>query len=204
MRKGTLFALVVVAGLLVASMPMVGQEKTNDQHLKEVMEAYSKFADPGEHHARLEALVGLWDIKGRFRMGPNQPWTNFHAVTEIESILGGRFVTSRALGGATEWMPRPYEGFSVMGYDNYKKKFSVVALENYSTAMQKMEGGFDQSTQTINFVGTTVDPVAAVEKSVRYTMKFDKPDRLVHTFYNQDEHGAEFIFVEETSTRRVR
>jgi hypothetical protein len=69
-------------------------------------------------------------------------------------ILGGRYQQSTTKGSFNNM---PFEGISLLGYDNAKKVFMNSWVDNMGTGILQMRGTWDPAGKTINFTSTTVD-----------------------------------------------
>jgi hypothetical protein len=96
------------------------------------IEKWAKLAAPGDHHKRLQLLVGKWDLEVS---APGQ--SPAKGTGEYGEILGGRFVTEHVkcvLGD------QPFEWYGTYGYDNARKKYTAVWMDNLGTGMDMAEG----------------------------------------------------------------
>ena len=78
----------------------------------------------------------------------------------------------------------------------------MLGLEDYSTAMNFMEGSYDKTRKTITFQGSMVEPMSGKEKEYKSTVTFENENRCVHKSYDHAPTGAEFISMKIISTRR--
>lgn len=96
------------------------------------LEQWAKLGTPGEHHRRLQLLVGKWNLEVTASdASPSK------GSAEYEEILGGRFVTEHVkvvLGD------QPFEWYGTYGYDNAKQKYTAVWMDNMGTGMDFAEG----------------------------------------------------------------
>ena len=98
-------------------------------------------------------------------------------------------------------MGQPFEGYSLVGYDNAKKIFQSSWVDNMGTGIMHMEGKWDPQLKTINFTGTSVDPSTGKEMQVRETFKWiDDNTQLMEMFIQ--ENGKEFKNMEIKFTRK--
>jgi hypothetical protein len=162
---------------------------------------FIKFGRPGEAHQRLRAMAGDWDLKGRFRVGEDGPWTDFDAKMKGDMLLGGRFLSLRIQGEATEWMPMVYEGVRILGYDNYTGEFLSVAMGNFSTAILVTKGKCEPSCSTVTLTGSAEDPLTRRTKSLKTVFHFQGGDAFRLEEYDVAPDGSAYVAIEVTHTR---
>ena len=115
------------------------------------MKAWQDYMTPGEVHKMLAADNGTWNEDITMWMDPAKP-TKSTATAENKMILGGRYQQSNHKGS---FNGMPFEGMSLLGYDNAKKAFMSSWIDNMGTGIMNMEGKWDPATKTINFTGKT-------------------------------------------------
>lgn len=71
------------------------------------------------------------------------------------------------------WMGTPYEGMSIVGYDNARKVFVSSWIDNMGTGVMQMSDPYDSASKTIHFKGTETDPVSGKQCDVREEFKFN-------------------------------
>ncbi len=146
MQRIYMVAFFLVYAMLVA-VPVTAQQQSSDDKMKERIAEYMKYSMPGEHHTHLKPLVGKWQLAGKVRVAPEAPWQEFHSESQAEWILGGRFIMEKIKGEPSQWMPQPFEGLRILGYDNYKKKYVSQWMDNFATAVFISEGQCGEETQ---------------------------------------------------------
>ena len=113
-------------------------------------------------------------------------------------IMGGRYQESKHTGS---FMGMPFEGFSLVGYDNAKKMFVTSWIDNMGTGMMFMEGKWDDKTKTIQFTGKSTDPTTGRDVAVRETFTWiDNNKQKMEMFMTQE--GKEFKTMEILFTRK--
>ena len=70
-------------------------------------------------------------------------------------MLDGRFLEQKMSSEAVGDLPA-FEGFGLLGYDNYGKRYQSLWCDTMSTVMMTSEGTPDQSGKMITFVGEAV------------------------------------------------
>lgn len=121
------------------------------------LDAFAKLAEPGEHHAHLDAMVGTWEIEGRLWMMPGQDPVPVRGTMTTRWILGGRFLESVYEG---DFMGTPVEGRGIDGYDNTSRKYVGIWMDTLSTQMARFEGQCDGTGKVRTMYAEFHDPVA--------------------------------------------
>lgn len=111
--------------------------------------------------------------------------------------MGGRYQKSEHKG---MMMGMPFEGMSLVGYDNATKKFQNIWIDNMGTGIMVMEGTWDDAANAVNLHGTMVDPISGKEMKVREVFKFIDDNNQLLEMYNTVE-GKEFKSMEIKFTR---
>jgi len=117
----------------------------------EAMEAWMLSASPSEHHAKLDAFVGTWDVTTSMWFAPGMPPQVNQGTSEIKWILDGRYIQENFQGqmqmpGAE---PQAFQGLGITGYDNVKGQYIGTWADTMSTAAISSVGQFDETTQTL-------------------------------------------------------
>jgi len=159
------------------------QATEDDVDRADLMQKWTQFALPGEHHDRFEFLAGKWDSTYTIWMeGPDKPPVIGKTVVSSKLIFGGRFLETR-MSGIThmefngEKMEVPIEGIGYLGYDNFKQKYVHFWIDNGGTGIYYSEGTSDESGKVTTFF-STVDEWQTGER--------DKPYKMVQTLIDKD------------------
>jgi hypothetical protein len=81
-------------------------------------------AKPAPQMARLQAMAGLYDVKGSYRMAAGDPPMTFAGTERISSLFGGGVVTVQAKGEG-------YEGFAALVWDPTDRVYVRVSLSSW-------------------------------------------------------------------------
>lgn len=163
-------------------------------------------ATPGHGHKQLEPMVGRWKATTRLWFGgpQSEPVTSTGEVNAAW-ILGGRFLEEQFTG--TLQMPGspravPFEGRSLLGYDNYKKMFVGSWVDNMGTSLSTYRGSFNPEGTVLTMYGEMDEPMLGVQdRMVKYVTRITGPDRMVFEMY--DLHaGADYKVMEIVYERR--
>lgn len=123
---------------------------------EEQWKAFVAAGTPGEPHRRLGRFVGTWDIVGRTWVeGPDGLVSESRGVVETRWLVPGLWLIDDV---KTTMMGQAFQGFSISGYDNVKKKYVGMWVDGMSTALLTMEGNFDREGKSLALFGTCSDP----------------------------------------------
>ncbi|MEO6693824.1 MAG: DUF1579 domain-containing protein [Ignavibacteria bacterium] len=148
------------------------------------MKAWMAYMTPGSVHDMLAKSNGEWSSEISLWMSPDAPPTKSTGTVVNSMILGGRYQQSTNLGN---FMGMPFEGISIVGYDNSKKKFVSSWVDNMGTGMVYMEGTWDDATRTVNLSGKQTDPMTGLDMVVRETFEIiDDNNQKLEMFMTQN------------------
>lgn len=143
----------------------------------EEMKAWTEYMTPGPVHEMLAKSDGEWNEELTFWMTPDGPPTKSTATAVNKMIMGGRYQLSNHTGNM---FGMPFEGVSIIGYDNAKKKFVSTWYDNFGTGIMYMEGPWDEASKSVTFTGTGVDPMTGKDCQMRqvFTIIDDKTQKI--------------------------
>ena len=203
MNRTRLLACLVM-GLMAA--PALAQEKKEkaapkkgEPDMAKMMEAWQKYATPGEAHQVLKQLAGSWTCNVKMWMAPGAPAQESPATEEAKMIMGDRYV-HEAVKGTFNGMP--FEGSGLMGYDNAKKKYIGAWIDNMGTGIMTSEGTYDAAKKTFTMEAQGIDPMTGKTMKSRGIIRIESDTKLVHEMYSKGPGGKEFKMMEITYTRK--
>ncbi|HEY9340863.1 MAG TPA: DUF1579 domain-containing protein [Hanamia sp.] len=162
------------------------------------MKAWQAYMTPGDVHKMIAESDGSWNEEVTTWMTPDAAPTKSTATVENKMILGGRYQQSTHTGN---FNGMPFEGFSILGYDNAKKVFLSSWIDNMGTGIMQMQGTWDPATKTIQFNGVSVDPITGKDVPVRQTFTLvDNNNQKMEMYMTQD--GKEMKTMEISLTRK--
>ena len=190
-----LFALLFVLGVMIVSTNLFAQEEGAGMD-PAMMKAWEEAMTPGPMHEMLANRVGKWTAEVKMWMDPSQPPTTSQATTVCEAMLGGRYFKSIHSG---DMMGMPFEGYEISGYDNVKKEFFNIWMDNMGTGIMVNTGTYDEATKTLTLTGQMTEPMGT-EMSVREVIKVIDNDHSTFEMY-VDMGGQEVKNMEISYTR---
>jgi hypothetical protein len=190
MKMRILFVIVIALGFL---MPSFAQEESAAQ-----MEMIEKLMKPGEFHEHLKDFVGAWSADVKMWMDPNAPPIISKGQATFKLIFDGRFLYGDFIG---EFMGAPFKGINIMGYDNAKKEFFSIWLDNSTTGLLSSTGVYDADTKKYHFRAVTLDPYSGQTMDLREEAYFASKDEYISITYAKPKDGKEFKNMEMKYTR---
>lgn len=198
MLRDSLVVLAVLALGVLAASADDKKPAADPAQDKAMMEAWMKFATPGEAHKKMAALEGSWDAKVKQWMAPGAPPSESAATADFKMILGGRYMT-QSFSGAM--MGQPFSGYGVSGYDNAKKATQTVWMDTFGTAMLSMTGGWDASG-ALTETGTMDDFMTGKPMTVKGQMRVADNDHMTYEMWMTGPDGKMFKDLEINYTRK--
>ena len=193
----------LVSGFVLGSVTaLLGGHALSQDHgdmdpaqMQRMMQLAEELATPGETHRRLDFFTGEWDTSTTV-MGM-EPETG---TQSIKWILGGRQLQSEVNGTV---MGRPFEGLGLLGYDNYKKKYTSVWCDSQSTTLLTSEGLADQSGKVITLYGTMDEWMDGThDKAVKYVYRIVDENTYEFEIHDLGIVPGDTKVISITATRR--
>ena len=162
--------------------------------------AWMDYATPGEMQKMLAKSDGNWigETKMWMESGSQPMMSKSEAANKM--VFDGRYQMSTHKG---DMMGMPFEGISIVGYDNSKKKFVSSWIDNMGTGIMNMEGTWNASNKSIEFKGKMTDPSRpGKDCNVREIFTFiDDNTQKMEMFGSDHKTGKEFKTMEINYTR---
>lgn len=144
----------------------------------EQMKGWMEACTPNQFHERLGKRVGEWDIEFTMIPGPGMPPMVTRGTAKISWLFQGRWLKEEF---KSTLMGMPFEGFSLMGYSNFKKKYVGTWVDSMSTSLLSFEGNPGKDGKTLFLSGAMDEPM---------TGEHDKLCRMITREVGDDE----FVF----------
>jgi len=188
-RSAAFFVLGAVA--TTAAAPLVARQEKQEMppEMAAMYAAAKKFTEPGEKHKKLEPYLGRWDVESSIPMGPGNEMKS-SMTAEISWQIAGRFLKLETKGTL---MGLPYQGFGLLGYDNFKQAFVSTWIDNMNTYKLDAQGNLAQDGTTLITYGTLDEYL---------TGENDKPVKYVYRWKDADHFAFEVhdLAIGETNT----
>lgn len=162
------------------------------------LEALDRASKPGAYHEHLKALAGRFQQEIRWWIRPGSEPNISVGLAEVTVIMGGRYVKQQVQG---EMAGEPFHGLGLIGYDNQKRKYVSIWIDNLSSGIMSGEGTCDRTGKVFTFVGSFADSVTGKQKTVRMVTRVVDADHQLFERYESRRDGEEFKTMEISSTR---
>lgn len=172
--KGTI--LTILAAILFSSI----HAQTDTSGMKN----WENYMTPGPMHAMLAKYNGTFTEELTMWMAPGAPPQKSTASVTNKMIMGGRYQESHSTGN---FGGMPFEGTSIIGYDNNKKVFQSTWIDNMGSGIAYSEGTWDAAKKAITFKGKMMDPMTGLENDFKE----------VFTFISDNEQKMEMYTVQQ-------
>jgi hypothetical protein len=151
-----------------------------------------ELANPGPMHGWLGMAAGTWKVTGRCWCEGGKP-SDASGTATIRMTLGGRWQEHVFSGSLAN---RPFVGYGLTGYDNGKKEFTQIWLDNFSTGATLSSGTLSDDKKTLTLTGTMeMGPLNAPFKS---TLTVEGENRATYsqtvTVDGQDTPMIELVY----------
>ena len=173
--------------LMIFAFSLFAQE---EQHqMSPEQKAWMEYMTPGKEHQELAKQAGDWIYESKFWMSPEQKEpTITKGTAKFESIFGGRYLSSQMDGSFTNM---PFKGRGIDGFDNTRKVYVSVWIDNMGTGIMYMEG--TEEDGKLVYKGTSVNPV---------TKESEKYKNIV-TMIDDDHFKIEMFMVAEQGNFKI-
>lgn len=151
---------------------------------------------PGPGHKAMEHFAGDWqcDVKCWMEAG-GQPEQS-SATAKATWIMGGRFLQEEFHG---QMMGRPFNGRTILGFNNIKQTFQSVWVDDMNTAMFVSEGRGDNKVITLEGESSCA-ATGRTKVPMRVVLRVIGPDK--HLFEMYDGSRDNLKTLEITYTRQ--
>lgn len=205
--RNVLFGSALVVATALITTQVVSQDKPKPGGMPQMtpeqqaeMAKWEEFAKPGPNHQLLQKKAGRWNGLVKHWMDPAAPPMEMKCTAEVESIFDGRYFTEEIEGEGM--MPgETFLGKSFVGYDNLKKKFVWVWIDNMGTGLMNAEGIYDAAAKTFKYTYEYPEPASGKYLKGRSVDKWIDDNKFVSEMYGQGRDGKEIKMMEITFTR---
>jgi len=191
-----IFSLLVV-GLLFSSISVFAQEKGHKMSPEE--KAWMEYMTPGKMHEHFKSQVGDWTYVSKFWMNPEskKPMVT-KGTSKAETIFGGRYLKMSHEG---MMMGMPFKGFGLTGYDNAKKVYQSIWIDNMGTGIMYMTGNMQDGKMVLT--GSAPDPASGHDITMKDVTTIIDKDHFMFEMYVVTPKG-DVKTMEITYTRKIK
>lgn len=140
-------------GAPAVEKPAEGEASPDEMH-----DAWTAMGVPGEHHKKLDFMVGTWTATTKFWMPGNPTAMEGTGGTTTSWIMGGRYVRSH---WKSQWEGQPFTGESTIGYNNATKEYENTWIDSMSTAQAHEKGTLEGNV--LSMTGKQFSPMGPID-----------------------------------------
>ena len=192
--------IVAVSGSLAYAEQAKPAQPMMDPQQQAAMAAMQQAGSPSEGHKVLALLAGTWNYTAQFWMSPEAAVETMAGTSTNSLIFGGRFLKQEIRGTMND--QPPFEGVGFTGYDNIRKEYQSVWLDNMATGTMLSTGQFDPSSKVLTEQGDFSCPMTGeAHHWFRSDWKIVDDNHLTYESYSRAPDGKEYKAMEILYTR---
>ena len=196
----TLVTVLVVLFFLSSALPVaLWSQQQQSEEDQQMMKKWMEYATPGENHKYLEYFAGDWDANTKMWMKPGAEPEVSKGESSAKMILGGRYLKTTYKGTV---MGMPFEGLSITGYDNFKKEFISIWIDNTGTGILQLAGTLDKASKTRTEAGQWDNFMTGGKSKFKWVIKVVDDNKYTIEMYDTDTMGKELKTGDVVYTRK--
>ncbi|MCB9065786.1 MAG: DUF1579 domain-containing protein [Chitinophagales bacterium] len=168
----------------------------SQEEMAAMQQAWMEFMQPGEVHQLLASYNGKWKAKMTSYM-PDGQSMEMEAAVELSMTMDGRYQKGVYEG---EMMGMPFRGVGMTGYNNARKMFENIWIDNTGTGITYSEGKWDARTRTVELKGMMTDAVTKSQHPFRQVVTLTDENTQSMTMYATKD-GKESKMMDISYTR---
>ncbi|MEQ8764454.1 MAG: DUF1579 domain-containing protein [Planctomycetota bacterium] len=198
--KNSLVILGIIAATAFITVQFSGPSATaaQDDDMGQMM----ALASPGAHHEYLKQWEGNWKLTTKWRMSADMPWDETPMKASSKLAMGGRYLIENVSGPEVFPGSGPFEGKSIMGYDNFKKRYFSLWIDSMSTAPMTEYGQIDESGKVLTTEGENLDAMSGKLVQTKSVATIVDEDTRKIQMFGPNEKGEMFQSMEIVYTRQ--
>ncbi|HEX4955446.1 MAG TPA: DUF1579 family protein [Thermoanaerobaculia bacterium] len=149
------------------------------------LEAWKTSAATGASHERLGLLTGSWKVEAQYLAQAGSPPAA--GVATIEALLGGRTIEERL---STQLFGQSYEVLYLLGYDNTRKKYWGIWIDNLTSAATVAEGELRPADGALVLEGSYDDPASGTRHTSRSELIVESESAFTLTLFDLGADGS--------------
>ena len=153
---------------------------------------------PGEHHARLAKMAGMWNCAVKSWMAPGMPPEESKATAEMKMIMDGRFLQETFKG---DMMGQPFTGMNILGYNGFTKKHTSVWIDSATTETTMMQGTCSEDGKVCTLEGEMTNPMTKQQMKSRIIVTHINDDQMKMEMFMPGPDGKDMKSMEIMYTR---
>jgi hypothetical protein len=190
-KRLTVSLLILFFAGWALNVTVLAEEKKMSPEEKKMMELWMKYATPGENHKYLEYFAGDWDSVTKSWMKPGAEPMVEKQVVKSKMLFGGRYLKSHVKGSM---MGMPAEGLMITGFDNHKKEFFSLWLDNQGTGVVMSHGKLDKSGKVRTETASWDDFMTGSKANYKMITKIIDKNTYVFEMYREGFKSMEMTY----------
>ena len=164
-----------------------------------MMKNWQEYMTPGDMHKMIAKWDGTWNGDITMWMYPGAPEQKMKGTAVNKMIMNGLYQESNHTG---TMMGMPFNGKSILAYDNHRKEFISTWIDNMGSGIMVMRGTWDDATKTCTLKGKMVDPGTKGDIEERETFKIIDDNTQEMEMFVTGPDGKEFKTMNIKFTRK--
>ncbi|MFH1010619.1 MAG: DUF1579 family protein [bacterium] len=196
-----MIAVCAAVLMVAAAVAQQGEKQPSPEEMQKMMAEYMKMGEPGPEHAKLATWAGEWVTQTKMWMSPDaEPMDTPAGTRKGEMILGGRFLRFAETG---DMMGMPMEGMGIMGYDNFRRVYQMIWIDNTATPIYFASGTADVTGKVITLMGKADDPIKGEKnKDTKWVCRFESETKIVFEIWDSIGEGKFYKSFETVYTKK--
>ena len=166
-----------------------------------MMKNWQAYMTPGDIHKMMASWNGNWEGESMMWDAPGAPPKTSKGSATNKMAMGGRYQVSNHKG---DMMGMPFEGMSILAWDNFTKKFKNTWIDNMGTGIIMMEGPWDEANKSMTLKGKCVDVMRGngAEMEMRQVFKVIDDKTHMMEMYCPGPDRKEYKMMEMKMTKK--
>jgi len=187
----------------------VGSDRNDDFSFKEpspeemqkAMAAWQATMPPSIYHERLDYFVGEWDVTAKMLWGGSDaPAQESTGKATYKWLFTDKWLSHEYEGSM---MGIDFKGFGLWGYDNYRREYISLWVDDMGTAMSTTSGRLDQTGKVITLYGQMDEPMTGdLGKEIKYVYRIIDDNEHIFEIHDLAIGGDNTMVMEFTYTRK--
>ena len=178
---------MLIAPAILQGRKVSAQEKNTmaeSDDFQNMLKKWFAVRETSKAHGLLKRLTGDWNVRLRFYGGDQTLESRCASTGEL--IHDGRFLLERISGEVQapdaqgKMRKEPFTATRILGYDNYKKAWTGIFIDNQNTTLMSFQGhALEEAPEKIELFGVADEPMLDLHDCMmKYVLTF--PDGRSH------------------------
>lgn len=196
--------LAGASALLPAGEPGKGQPAMPPE-MQKAMERMEAYGALNENHGYLKQFEGEWECVMKCWMSADLPPEENACTVNAKVGYDGKFLIEKFQGtvafgeGAP---PQPFNGLSIIGYDNHRRQFVSTWIDNFTTGVYTLYGSASQGGKVFTFEGENYCCMNDKMVQTRSVLTIKDPNTRTFEMWSPGIDGKVIKSMEATYTRK--